>query len=881
MSTERRRNAGGRRRASGPADGARGNGGRRRAQGPAGDERSAGRRRPPADDNGGFWDEGGRGAGAGGAAGGGRRRPPAGDDGFWDDERPRRRSEDGDRDRGRSSGARSEAGPRSGGRRRAAPERGRRAAAAHGARSEGRGGGRRRAGGDDPDEYDDRGPVKRFFAKAWKPALITCALMFVAGVAVLGIAYANTPDPRTLDQQDSAQIAATTIKYENGSEAVTTGELNRVIVQRENIPQSVVNGVLAAEQRNFYEEPGISISGTMRAVLTAGAAGGGSTITQQMSRNYYDTLSQERSYTRKLREILISIKAGQTMHPDEILEKYLNTIYFGRQAYGVQAAAQAYFGKDVSELNDAEGAFIGAIIQQPGNFENVEGNKAMEDVLRERWDYVRDGLVTMHEENPDLGLPASEADKLEFPETIPYGTGDEIEGQEGYIRDAVINELQTRYDLSPNQIATAGYTVETSLDPKLMTAAEEAFAQTLPDMPPETVQGLAAVVPQTGEIRAFYGGTDFTQDPNNSLTLRAQAGSAFKPYVLAAGLEQNISLRSEFNGDSPQEFPGVGEPIQNDSNKDWGQVDLVESTAHSINTSFVQLAIEVGPPAVVDIAKAAGIREEQFETAEMGPNIALGTYQVTALDQAAGFATFANGGVHMPQHMITKVTNANGEEIQPNDAQQLEEGTPAFSEETAIDATYAMTQVVENGGGDAAALPDGRPVAGKTGTSNSAKSAWFVGYTPQLATAVGLSRDDGEALVIPGVNDVYGGTTSAKIWRAFMAEAMKGQEVEEFADPVWKGEEGRYGPTPEPSITPSEEPSETASETPSTTPSQSPTQSPPTTPPTDDDDCDGLPWECEDEQDTGSPEPPGPPDGDPDDTGEPPGWFRRFGSSGD
>nr|WP_255429896.1 transglycosylase domain-containing protein [Streptomonospora sp. PA3] len=670
--------------------------------------------------------------------------------------------------------------------------------------------------------------------------------MFVTGVAVLGIAYANTPDPRTIDQQDSAMLAATSINYANGKEAVTTGEVNRVMVQREDIPKSVVNGVLAAEQRNFYEEPGISITGTMRAVLTLGSAGGGSTITQQMARNYYDVLSQERSYTRKLREILIAIKAGQTMHPDEILEKYLNTIYFGRQAYGVQAAAQAYFGKDVQDLNAAEGVFIGAIIQQPGNFETVEEGSKMEEILKERWDYARDGLVEMHQNNPELGMTKAEAEKLEFPEVIEYDPGRDIQGQEGYIMTAVIDELANRYGLEPSQVSTGGYTVETSLDPKLMKQAGKAFSQTLPDMPEETVQGLTSLDPRTGEIKAFYGGTDFTSDPNNSLNLDAQAGSAFKPYVLAAGLEQGIGLKSTFNGDSPQEFPGVAEPIQNDSNRDWGEVDLVESTANSINTSFVQLAIETTPQAVVDIAGAAGVSEDQFETAAMGPNIALGTYRVSALDQATGFATFANGGVHMPPHMITKVTNAEGEVVEPKDAAKLESGTRAFSETTAIDATYAMTQVVENGGGDAAALPDGRPVAGKTGTSNSAKSAWFVGFTPQLVTAVGLSRDDGEKLVIPGVSAIYGGTTSAKIWKAFMTEAMAGKEVQEFADPVYSGSSKRYGPTPSPTpqATPSEEP-EPESPEPSITPSTPPETAPPSNSPTPP--CRPDDWFCQDE----------------------------------
>ncbi|GAA4917788.1 transglycosylase domain-containing protein [Streptomonospora salina] len=780
MSTERRRNAGGRRRASGPPEGARGDGGGRRAGGPAADERAGDRRsRPGSDDSA----------------------------GFWDDERPRR------------SRAEAAAGPDDG-RRRRAPEQSRqggggRRTPAGGARAEsGRraaagsgGGGRRKTPRGGSGEDDDRGPVRRFFGKVWKPALVVCALMFVTGVAVLGIAYART-DLAKLGQQDNAMLASTSIDYANGEEAATTGEINRVMVTSEDIPREVVNGVLAAEQRKFYEEPGISITGTMRAVLTGGAAGGGSTITQQMARNYYDTLSQERTYSRKLREILIAIKAGQQMPADEILEKYLNTIYFGRQAYGVQAASQAYFGKDVQELNAAEGVFIGSIIQQPGNFENVEEGSDMEDILKDRWEYTRKGLIEMHGDNSELGMPKSEADELEFPETVDYNPGANVTNQEAYIRQAVQQEANRRYGLEPGQLSTGGYSIETSLDPELMKRAGEAFSQTLPDMPEATVQHLASVEPQTGEIKAFYGGEDFSSDPNNSLTLDAQAGSAFKPYVLATGLEQGIGLESTFNGDSPQEFPGIAEPIQNDSNESHGEVDLIESTAKSINTSFVQLAIETTPNAVVTTADDAGVSEDQFETADLGPNIALGTYRVSALDQAAGFATFANGGVHMPQHMITELTDAEGDVVEPDDQAELESGTRAFSQDTAADATYAMTQVVDGGGGESAALPDGRPVAGKTGTSNSAKSAWFVGFTPQLATAVGLSRDDGQKLVIPGVNAIYGGTTSAKIWKDYMTTAMDGKEVQQFPEPVYAGSAERYGPTPTPTATSTEEETE-------------------------------------------------------------------------
>ncbi len=833
MSTERRRSAGGRRRAAGPAEDAAENGARRRARGPAAND--------------------GRGAG-------GRRGASEEDGGFWDDVPDRRfggsqsrRDDHDDAPRARSA-ARSGAAAQ-GGRRRA--ESGGRRASSQGARAEGgrrtgnsggRGGGRRRPPGRD-DDHDDRGRIKRFFSKVWKPALITFGLMIVAGAAIFGVLYARTPDPAELDEQAEAQLASTSIEYADESEAVTTGELNRVPVESGDIPDSVINGVLGSEQRDFYEQPGISITGTMRAVFTGGQAGGGSGITQQMARNYYGGLSQEQTYARKINEILISIKVGRSLPPDEILTQYLNTIYFGRDAYGVQAAAQAYFGKDLEELDESEGAFIGAIIQQPSNFQNVQDDPEMAEVLKGRWDYSVEGMVEMHNDSGgDQGIAQNEADALEFPEVIDYEPGENLSGTKGYIKNAVEEELEQRYDLSPEDVATGGFTVSTSLDQELMGSAQDAFSETLPDMPEETLMGLAAVEPSTGQIRAFHGGTDFTTQPNNSLTHRAQAGSAFKPYVLATGLEQDIGLRSTFDGDSPQTFPGVEEEIQNNEDESYGEVDLIQSTADSINTAYVELATQATPEAVVETAQASGIEEEQFDTAAMGPNIALGTYQLTALDQAAGFATFANNGEHVPQHMVTEVVDSDGEEVEPND--NVEESSTAFSEDVAADATHAMTQVVEDGGGDAAALEDGRPVAGKTGTSNNAKSAWFVGFTPQLATSVSLSRDDGEKLEIPGVNDVYGGTTSAKIWKSFMDDAMKGEEVKEFPEPAWVGEDQNYMPEPTPTETPEDEQSEDESREDEPEEDPSPTTTPtPSDPPTEEpDECDVFPErpECDD-----------------------------------
>nr|WP_017539589.1 transglycosylase domain-containing protein [Nocardiopsis halophila] len=647
--------------------------------------------------------------------------------------------------------------------------------------------------------------------------LMGVSALVVAGAAAFTVAYALTPGPSNLQPQGDAAVSASQIHYADGSKATTTGSVNRTKVTRDQIPDTVVNGVLGAEQRNFYKTPGVSISGTTRAVLSGGEAGGGSTITQQMARNYYDGLSQERTYTRKIKEIFISLKVAQRMSPDEIITQYLNTVYFGRNAYGVQAAAQAYFDKDVGELDQAEGAYIGALIQRPSDFTDPEPGSEAEQDLRARWQYAVDGAAEAHEVDSDHGITREEADSLEFPETVPWEPGAGYsDPSEGYIRDAVVRELADRYDLTDQQIATGGYTVQTSLDKDLMEAAASAFDDTLGEVPEGTVEGLAAVEPESGEIRAFHGGSDPVNDTDNSLGQRAQAGSAFKPYALAAGLEDGKSLNSVYDGSSPQSFPGLTAPVRNDSGRSFGPVSLLEATENSVNTAYVGLTVDIGPEKVRDAAEAAGIPEKQFETAGLGPNIALGTYQVTALDQASGFSTFANGGVHMPRHMVTGVEGDDGE-LRSEDAALLQEGTRAFGEGVAADATYAMQQVVDGGTGSSAALADGRPVAGKTGTTDNATAAWFVGYTPQLSVAVGLSRADGQPLQLPGVGAVYGGTTSALIWKDFMETASP--------EPVWGGggDQGAPVQPQDPQTAEEEAPAREPEETPDETPTDEPT----------------------------------------------------------
>ncbi|WP_156184627.1 transglycosylase domain-containing protein [Allosalinactinospora lopnorensis] len=618
-------------------------------------------------------------------------------------------------------------------------------------------------------------------SRTWKAAAITFLICAGTAGATFAIAYLQTPDPGSLRPQASAELKGTSITYADGSEAVATGELRRIPVKRNRIPPTVVNGVLAAEHRNFYTEPGVSPVGLARAALSGGASGGGSTITQQMARNYYDVLSQERTYTRKFKEILIAIKVERSMPRDDILTTYLNTIYLGRQAYGVQASAQAYFGKDVDELDQAEGAFIGAVIQQPGNFENFAADPELEEVLRERWDYVVEGMVEMNEEDPDLGVPREEADRLEFPDVVDYDAEGQLDGYLGYIKTAVQRELRERYGLSDAEIAGGGYQVRTSLREDLMDAAEEAADEGLDDMPEQTRAGLTAVDPRTGEIVAFNGGANSLEETDPSLTERTQAGTSFKPYVLATALEQGRDINRLLSRDDGRA-----------ANAEVPR-GLLRGDSETDDALFVSMTEDAGPEAVANTANFAGIAPEQFETAALEPSIALGTYQVSALDQASGFATFANGGEHRPAHMVTELTSDDGDVREPADAAQVRDGENVVSASTAADITLALTLLA----GQARSLstePDPiaeHVVAGMPGSYTGDRAAWYVGYTPRYSVAVNLFRTDGgqlsERFFAP---DVAGST-----WTSFMAAALEGEEPQFFPQ---LDASGGQGPRPLP-----------------------------------------------------------------------------------
>ncbi|MDT0302352.1 transglycosylase domain-containing protein [Streptomonospora wellingtoniae] len=630
-------------------------------------------------------------------------------------------------------------------------------------------------------------------------AFAACAVLVLGG---FGVAYAVIQVPDVA--KEAAVNQGSTFYYADGETQFAERGVDREPVDYKQIPDQVQEAVISAEDRGYWDSPGVSVTGTVRAVwftVTGKQVQGGSTITQQFVRNYFEGISREQTITRKLKEIIIALKVDQSPDMDKqwVMEQYLNTIYFGRNAYGIQSAAQAYYHKDVGDLTSSESAFLAAAIQQPSLYGQADSNTTPQ--MEERWQYVVDGMVE------GGAVSQAEADKMEFPAPKAERPANSVDlsGYKGYMLQQAMKELKD-LGYSEDNINRGGYKVVTTFDQQTMELAKSAVEDTVDvGSLPEGVQaGLTAVEPSTGEVVGFYGGHDYMENQYDSaFNGSAQAGSAFKPYVLATALEQGYSLNSQVNGNSPIQVGGSS--ISNYDHTSHGPTSLIEATRMSLNTGYVQLAQEVGPENVRQTANDVGIPKSMIQDDQAVPAIALGVSNVRPVDQASGFATFANGGEHVETHVIREIVNKEGENERPEP-----ETSQAISQESAANVSYALQQVVQSGTGTSAALPDGRPVAGKTGTTDGSVAAWFAGYTPQLSGAVGVYNGNNQPFSVPGWGALSGGTLPAAIWNTFMTQAMEGKEVEQFPEPTFGGEVHDLAPDPPPS------PEETAPAEPST-----------------------------------------------------------------
>ncbi|WP_280239319.1 transglycosylase domain-containing protein [Nocardia abscessus] len=619
--------------------------------------------------------------------------------------------------------------------------------------------------------------------------LVALAILVPSGIFLAAYTTVSVPQPGDLKTNQVATILAadgTTVLSK-----VVPPEGNRTDVTIEQIPPHVRNAVMAAEDRDFYTNPGFSISGFARAardnVLGKESAGGGSTITQQYVKNAL--VGDERSLTRKMHELVISAKMARQWSKDEILAAYLNTIYFGRGAYGIDAAAKAYFGKPVQELTVAEGAVLAATIQLPSSLDpekNPEGAKT-------RWNYVLDGMVSAG------SLNAAERQGLQYPQVVALASTRDKEqdsGPEGLVKTQVLKELAAA-GISEQQLNTSGLQITTTIDPKAQQAAVDAATQKMQGEPEQLRTAVVSIDPRTGAVRAYYGGPDGQGYDYANAGL--QTGSSFKVIGLAANLEQGIPL-SQLYDSSPLTVNGI--KITNVEGEQCGMCTIAEALKRSLNTSFyrMQLDMQNGPQKIAEMGHKLGIPDSipgvgktLTESDGSGPNngIVLGQYQARPLDMASTYATLAASGVYHAPHFVSKVVTADGQVLLDRGEVAGEQRVSAAVADNVTAAMKPIAGYSRNHG-----LANGRESAAKTGTAQlldtgENKDAWMVGYTPSLSTAVWVGTVDNSPLRNYSGGMIYGSGLPSDIWKATMDGALSGTRNETFPKPApIKGQAG-------------------------------------------------------------------------------------------
>ena len=602
-------------------------------------------------------------------------------------------------------------------------------------------------------------------------AVLIAGFGFVIGVFVFAFAYftVSIPDPNAYVNSQS-----TIIQYADGTEIGRVGSENRTVVTLAEIPLTVRHAVMAAEDRNFYNNRAFSPTGIARAIwnnIRGGSLQGGSTITQQYAKTAF--LTPERSVQRKIKELVIAIKLENQFSKDQILENYLNTIYFGRGSYGVQTASQVYFGTTVDKLTVSQAAVLASILRSPGLYDPGFKKENLPR-LEKRFTYVLNGMVDAK------WLTKEQAAKAKFPVINPRVTSGALAGPKGYVISWVEHELNT-LGFTDEQLLVGGYIIKTTLVKDAQEAAVAAVNQEAPAKAPDNLHiGLVSIKPGTGEILAMYGGKDYLKYQFNAATQGiASGGSSFKPFALVAALESGIPLTSVWNGDSPKVYDdGIGRPyvVNNYGGETWGNISLLKATEHSVNTIYVPLGIKAGVDKVVDVARRAGIPTSVEMIAS--PSVTLGSSSPHVIDLANAYATFAAQGVYAKPFIINEVQGPNKGILYQGRIQAQE----VFSKDVMADLTYALHQVTISGTGAIVGSRLKRPAAGKTGTSNDNASAWFNGYTPEVAASVAFYRDDATQSLngIGGLNSVTGGSFPARIWAAYVKAYLGNAPVQDF-----------------------------------------------------------------------------------------------------
>ena len=671
-----------------------------------------------------------------------------------------------------------------------------------------------------------KGPAKKKhrWAKRIGFSILTVFLgVFIAGMAVFLYLYNTLAVPAP---DDLALAQKTTVYYADGTtEMGTLGEINRQIIDTTTLPDYVSKTIVASEDRTFYTNNGVDLKGIFRALvnnLRGGARQGGSTLTQQYVERYY--IGETTSYTGKLKEAVLAIKINREKTKDEVIGAYMNTIYFGRGAYGIDAAAQAYFGHGAHELTLSESALLAAVIPAPSAWDPAVNP----DKAKERWErdlnlMVEDGWITQ-----------AERDAAVFPETIDPDTlnSASMTGTNGYLMAQVKQELIASGQFDEDKISQGGLRITSTIvkeHQEQAVAAAEGMNEVEGWDPTHQHVALSSMDPTTGEILAEYAGADYEKRQQNAVTQDiAMAGSSFKPFALLANARLGGTVYDTYSGKSPQYFRGMGTPVYNDGGYSFGNVTLVKATAYSMNTVFVGLNDDVEPENTLKAAIDAGIPEDTVGLNDELLNV-LGPSSPHNIDLTTAYSTIANGGERVTAHIVKKVEDSNGKllysgDVAPKRVFEVEE----------VSSIMPALEAVTKGEGTAANVDSAiarLTTAGKTGTSSDQLSAQFVGFVPGMVTAVSMYQSDDAGNSVPlddvgGLDQFHGGDWPVDVWIDYMKPATANLPGDDFP---WKVESNRKvhnnAPTPAPSAT-TEAPQSAAEPTETPTPTETPSTEP-------------------------------------------------------
>ncbi|HEX3426961.1 MAG TPA: transglycosylase domain-containing protein [Acidimicrobiales bacterium] len=613
------------------------------------------------------------------------------------------------------------------------------------------------------------GPKPERRSWLWRHRRILFLVWLFVFFGIGGALYllSRVPLPAVQPQTQTSFIYAA-----NGTQlaAINTGQ-NRVAVSLNQVPQVAIDAVVATEDHNYYQHGGVDLVGVLRALASdlrgQGNLQGGSTITQQYVKQAY--LNSQRTLLRKIKEAALAVRLQRTLTKNQILERYLNTIYWGRGAYGIQAASQAYFQENVQQLTLPQAALLAGLIRgpelaDPVNYPSVAMGRRAESLAS----MVRYHKITQAQADQANGapLPTTPVNALQ---QAAAAVNDAHHDQ--YYLDYVEQQVQQRYPLA------LGLRITTTIDLGMQDQAYQAMYGSAGLNYKGDPAGALVAVDDNGDVRAMVGGKDYSTSQVNLAVGTAgggsgrQAGSTFKPFLLAETLKEGYSVNSTFPGPPTVNIIGQGNngtdyPVNNFNNEDAGPaVSLINATAQSVNTVYAQLEMAIGPAKLLAMAESMGLSASDVGM-KTNASLVLGTAQVSVLEMAAAYSTFARGGVYLAPQVITKITTANGTVLPWPSAAPKTILTPAQNQVL----EYVLQQVVQKGG-TAPGANFGTPIAGKTGTTSDYTDAWFDGFTPKLTAAVWIgypSNSKPMVGILGSSGGVEGGGEPATLWRHFM-----------------------------------------------------------------------------------------------------------------